>query len=107
MVRMRWCVTASWLLFVCQTSAQQLSQNVPEVPSEAQEVAMALSAAPEHLRPGAGVYVLTASGFKQTRPSTNRFTCIVNRDHPKALKPTCFDEEGTATILPKILRVGE
>jgi hypothetical protein len=31
----------------------------------------------------------------------------VNRDHPKALKPTCFDEEGTATILPTIRRVGE
>jgi hypothetical protein len=80
---------------------------MPEIPTEAQETAMALSAAPEHLRAGAGVYVLTASGFKQTRWSTNKFTCIVNRDHPKSLKPTCFDEEGTATILPKILRVGE
>ena len=41
------------------------------------------------------------------RESTNGFTCIVNRDHPLNQKPVCFDAEGTATILPKILRVGE
>jgi hypothetical protein len=100
-------VITGWLLLASQASAEPLSNNVPDVPPEAKETAMALSAAPEHLRAGAGIYVLTPSGYKQTRQSTNRFTCIVNRDHPKALKPTCFDEEGTATILPKILRVGE
>ena len=31
----------------------------------------------------------------------------MNRDHPLNQKPVCFDAEGTATILPKILRVGE
>jgi hypothetical protein len=95
------------LLLAGSALAQPDPSNIPEVPTEQQETAMALSAAPEHLRAGAGVYVLTPSGYKQTRRSTNKFTCIVNRDHPKALKPTCFDEEGTATILPKILRVGE
>jgi hypothetical protein len=39
--------------------------------------------------------------------SSNGFTCIVNRDHPLSRKPTCYDAEGTATILPKVLRFGE
>jgi hypothetical protein len=71
------------------------------------EIALALSAAPEHLRNAAGVYVLERNGFVKVRDSTNGFTCIVNRDHPLNQKPVCFDAEGTSTILPKILRVGE
>jgi hypothetical protein len=51
--------------------------------------------------------VLKRDGFVKVRDSTNGFTCIVNRDHPLNQKPVCFDAEGTATILPKILRVGE
>lgn len=68
---------------------------------------MALSAAPDHLREKAGVYVLERNGFVKVRESGNGFTCIVNRDHPLNLKPTCFDSEGTATILPVVLRFGE
>ncbi len=79
----------------------------PEVLPRAQEMELALSAAPEQLRPGAGVYVLEDHGYVQVRSSSNGFTCIVNRDAPKAIKPTCYDAEGTATIIPKVLRVGE
>lgn len=68
---------------------------------------MALAAAPPHLRAGAAVYVLERNGFVLARPGTNGFSCIVNRDHPLNRKPTCYDAEGTATILPKVLRVGE
>jgi hypothetical protein len=82
-------------------------QPVPELLPQDQEIALALSAAPEHLRNNAGVYVLKRNGFVKVRKSTNGFTCIVNRDHPLNQKPVCFDAEGTATILPKILRVGE
>ena len=79
----------------------------PEVLERGVEVTLALSAAPAHLRKGAGVYAFGKNGFVQVRPSSNGFTCIVNRDHPLARKPTCYDAEGTATILPKVLRVGE
>ena len=68
---------------------------------------MALSAGPEHLRKEASVYVLERNGFVKAKEGTNGFTCIVNRDHPLNLKPTCYDAEGTATILPKVLRFGE
>ncbi len=107
MVRLSSRILAGLLLLAGSAVTQSDSSDTPEAPTEQREVRMALCAAPEHLREGAGVYVLTSSGYKQMRRSTNKFTCIVNRDHPKALKPTCFDEEGTATILPKILRVGE
>ena len=82
-------------------------QSLPELLPQEQEIALALSAAPEHLRNNAGLYVLKRNGFVKVRDSTNGFTCIVNRDHPLNQKPVCFDAEGTATILPKILRFGE
>jgi hypothetical protein len=107
-------------LFRCagSTSGQSTSANVkqsegatlqqlPEIFRPDKEIELALSAAPEHLRSSAGVYVLERNGYVTVRESTNGFTCIVNRDHPLSLKPVCFDAEGTATILPKILRVGE
>ena len=81
--------------------------RVPRVPLPAVERAMALEAAPEELRAGAGVWLLTRSGFVQDRPTSNGYTCIVNRDEVLALKPTCFDPEGTATVLPAIVRFGE
>ncbi len=83
------------------------AQPLPELLPREKEIELALSAAPEHLRRGAAVYVLERNGFVKVRNSTNGFTCIVNRDHPLNQKPICFDSEGTATILPKILRVGE
>lgn len=87
-------------------TAQTTPSSKPEVLPFEREMALALSAAPEHLRSGAGVYVLETAGFRLARESKNGFTCIVNRDHPRNLKPTCFDAEGTATILPKIVQVG-
>lgn len=80
---------------------------LPELLPAAEETRMALDAAPLHLRDGAGVYVLGEQGFVQVRESANGFTCVVNRDHPRALKPTCWDAEGTRTIVPRVLRVGE
>jgi hypothetical protein len=88
-----------------RTSAN--AQPLPQLLSREKEIAMALSAAPEHLRQEAAVYVLERNGYVKARESTNGFTCIVNRDHPLSLKPVCFDAEGTATILPKILRFGK
>jgi hypothetical protein len=80
---------------------------IPELMTREKEMKMALSAGPEHLRGGAAVYVLEKNGFVKARAGTNGFSCIMNRDHPLSLKPTCFDAEGTATILPKVLRIGE
>lgn len=86
--------------------AQSPAPQKPAVPPRDREITMALAAAPEHLRAGAGVYALDTAGFVRVRESTNGFTCIVNRDHPLSLKPTCYDAEGSATILPKVIQVG-
>ena len=55
--------------------------------------------------------MLGAQGYQKIRQGTNGFSCIVNRDGQQvgdpALRPTCWDAEGTTTILPVMLRVGE
>ena len=76
-----------------------------------QEIELALSAAPEHLRSDATVYAFGKKGYEKIRSGKNGFTCMVNRDGNQAgdndLKPTCWDAEGSATIVPVMLRVGE
>jgi hypothetical protein len=76
-----------------------------------QEIELALSAGPEHLRLDATVYVFGKKGYEKIRSGKNGFTCLVNRDGNQIgdndLKPTCWDAEGSATIVPMMLRVGE
>jgi hypothetical protein len=76
-----------------------------------QEIELALSAGPEHLRSNATVYVFGKKGYDKIREGKNGLTCMVNRDGNQSgdndLKPTCWDAEGSATIVPVMLRVGE
>lgn len=76
-----------------------------------QEIELATSAAPEHLRKGATVYVFGKKGYEKARTGKNGFTCLVNRDGAQTgdqtLRPTCWDMEGGQTIVPVMLRVGE
>jgi hypothetical protein len=76
-----------------------------------QEIELALSAGPEHLRSEATVYLFGKKGYEKIRSGKNGFTCMVNRDGNQAgdnnLRPTCWDPEGSATIVPVMLRVGQ
>src|SRR6266403_229030 len=76
-----------------------------------QEIELALKASPIHLRNEAAVYTFGKDGYKKARAGTNGFNCMVNRDGIQnggnALHPTCWDPEGSRTILPVMLRVGE
>ena len=76
-----------------------------------QEIELALSAGPEHLRGDATVYAFGTKGYEKIRSGKNGFTCMVNRDGNQKgdndLKPTCWDAEGSAKIVPVMLRVGE
>ena len=76
-----------------------------------QEIELALSAGPEHLRSEATVYLFGKKGYEKIRSGKNGFTCMVNRDGNQAgdndLRPTCWDAEGSATIVPVMLRVGQ
>lgn len=88
-------------------AGQALAESEVDVLPESCESEIALAAAPEHLRDGAGLWLFTAEGYRSARQSENGIECIVNRDDPRVLKPTCFDAEGAAAIVPKIVAVGE
>jgi len=79
--------------------------------SREQEIELALKAAPIHLRSQATVYTFGKTGYEKARTGTNGFNCMVNRDGLQngdvAVHPTCWDPEGSRTILPVMLRVGE
>ncbi|MEM7740565.1 MAG: hypothetical protein AAF225_07165 [Pseudomonadota bacterium] len=89
------------------SACQAQSKNTPEVLTQACEISIALSAAPAYLRDKASVYAFNENGYEPVREGENAFTCIVNRDDPRVLKPTCFDTEGTDVIIPKIIFFGE
>lgn len=78
---------------------------------EEQEIQLALEAGPEQVRAQATVYVFRSKGYEKVRDGSNGFTCLVNRDGNQRgdndLKPTCWDPEGSRTIVPVMLRVGE
>jgi hypothetical protein len=85
--------------------------NDPALLSPEKEMELALKAAPVHLRSNATVYLFGKRGYEKLRAGTNDFNCMVNRDGTQAgdntLHPTCWDPEGSRTILPVMLRVGE
>lgn len=99
-------ITTALLLGTVESmSAQAAGYPSKPVPlPEAQEIAIARSAAPKEVSGDATIYVLRASGPAVARQGTNGFTCIVSRDlHPGSLYPMCFDPEATRTMLPRQL----
>ncbi len=86
---------------------QRKSTPLPTLLPLACEISLALSAAPEYLQREASVMALTRAGYEQVRHGSNAFTCIVNRDDPRVLKPTCFDASGTESVVPTIVYRGQ
>jgi hypothetical protein len=91
-------LTASFLAPLALESASPI-RLIPE----ALETELALSAAPGHLRAGAGVLLLREQGYVEARKSSNGFTCLVGRSQPRAVSPMCYDAEGVRTIVPLIV----
>jgi len=112
-------VTIAFAVHVCALASSGNSNTTIAVnPTDTQplinreqEIELALKAAPVHLRKDATVFVFTKNGYEKVRPGSNGFTCMVNRDGLQngddAVHPTCWDPEGSRTILPVMLRVGE
>lgn len=114
---------ACWIAYGAHKAANQISTDrevepVSTVPtasqallSPEQEMELALKAAPAHLRNEATVYTFGKRGYEKARAGTNGFNCLVNRDGTQngdyTLHPTCWDPEGSRTIFPVMLRVGE
>jgi len=112
-------VTIAFALHVCVLAAAGNSNIAVAVnPTDTQplinrkqEIELALKAAPVHLRKDATVFVFTRNGYEKVRTGSNGFNCMVNRDGQQngetEVHPTCWDPEGSRTILPVMLRVGE
>lgn len=64
------------------------------------EQALALSAAPQHVRAGAGAYVVAEKGYKLVKPASNHYVCLVERVSDQSLLPQCFDKVGQKAQLP-------
>jgi len=96
-----------------QTTATPALQPMPR----ALETALALSAAPPHLRDSAGVYLLDpARGYVEARAGTNGFRCLVARTEwawpqlafrDDIFVPVCSDAAGAAAWLPVFVDVAE
>ncbi len=85
---------------------------------QAEEVALALSAAPAGVTDGASVMVLRRDGYERVREGTDGFTCLVQRGWssplvpaagpdfflPRLLAPICFNPGASRTVLPEYLR---
>jgi len=88
-----------------------ISEDTPALIPREQEIELALKAAPVHLRSEATVYAFGKNGYEKAREGKNGFNCLVNRDGTQngdqSVYPTCWDPEGSRTILPVMLRVGE
>jgi hypothetical protein len=93
------------LMFAAVAAIQNPQFTRPS--TTAQEIELALSAAPESLRAGAGMYVLEKGGYRTARETSNGLTCLVERSRPDTLEPICWDPEGTAAIMPKVLAEAE
>jgi hypothetical protein len=102
---------AAWAMLVAAAPTVHATEPKTILLPEAEEIQLALEAAPEHLRAAATVYVFGEEGYRKVRSGTNGFTCLVNRDGNQSgdndLKPTCLDAEGSRNILPVMLRVCE
>ena len=100
------------VLFSVQTFNLSAATLAPQaLINREQEIELALRAAPVHLRQDATVFVFGQHGYEKIRTGSNGFNCMVNRDGlqngDSSVHPTCWDAEGSRTILPVMLRVGE
>jgi hypothetical protein len=92
-----------------------MAQELPKiydasVPRERQ-IALALSAAPAEVSSRATVFILGLKGYEKVREGTNGFSCYVGRSFvtptETTVEPTCFDAEGSRTILVRRIRMEE
>src|SRR5262245_26365455 len=86
-----------------QTPTQRSSYPSPPRPlPEAEEIALAISAAPDEISGRADIYVLRGTEFVKARAGTNGCACMVGRDlHEGSRYPICFDQEGAKTMLKR------
>jgi len=99
-IKVRWMLWGIVVAAATQLFAQEPAKsNLPKLMPREQEIELALSAAPEHLRQDATVYVLERSkGFVKAREGKNGFSCLVVR-FGAIIAPYAYDAEGAQTTM--------
>lgn len=85
-------------------AAQAGSVELPPLLPEAEEIALAQSAAPPAISRDATVLVLRRGGYVSVVTGTNGFTCMVDRIFVDSREPICYNPEAGATIMQMQLR---
>ena len=103
--------TLSILLLTATFSVSAEGQDPARYPvkpvslPDAEEIALAMSAAPEEVSSKADIFALRGTSFEKIRSGTNGSACMVARDyHPGSLYPICFDQEGTRSLMVREMR---
>jgi len=103
--------TVSFLLLTATLVTSARAQDAARYPvrptslADAEEIALAMTAAPEEVSSRADIYALRGTRFEKIRPGTNGTACMVARDyHPGSLYPICFDQEGVRTLMLREMR---
>lgn len=86
-------ILVSSLAGTVKTEADQAASPQGNLTRE-QEMELATSGAPEHLRKDCTVYALEGKKYAKVREGKNGVTCVVYRDASDASEPICYDEEG-------------
>ena len=68
--------------------------------SEAEEVALARSAAPAVISDSADVLVLRDTGYAKVRSGTTGAACLVSRPRTGSAVPVCYDPRAARAVLP-------
>ena len=85
-------------------AAQEGYPVIPQPLSDAEEIALATSAAPAAISAAADVYVVRKTGPVKLRSGTNGVACMVSRDlHGGSSYPICFDREAARTVMQREL----
>jgi len=84
--------------------AQTGGESRPPALSEAEEIALARSAAPARVSEEATILVLRGGVYVVGATGNNDNTCMVARSQARSLEPICYDPEASRTVLPIELR---
>jgi hypothetical protein len=89
------------------TRAQASYPVAPRPLGEADEIALAMTAAPAEVSSKADIYVLRGTDYVKVRAGTNGCACMVGRDlHQGSRYPICFDQEAAKTTMMREMREG-
>lgn len=81
------------------TAAQSRPRTLLTAMSAAEQVRLALTAAPAEVTSHASVYVLSGGRYTKKTTGTNGYNCFVERELLETIEPVCYDVEGSATTM--------